>query len=48
MLDEDTFEAMRALHIVFAEATRGDFSLPQEEPPVADIETYIQSAPEVL
>jgi len=38
-LDEETFDAIRALHIAFFEA-RGDFSPPaQEEPPAAEIET---------
>ena len=39
MLDEETFNAMHALHIAFAEA-RGDFfSTPLDEPPSAEIET---------
>jgi len=39
MLDEETFDAIRALHLAFFEA-RGDFFPPaQEEPPAAEIET---------
>ena len=38
MLDEDTFNAIHALHIVFSEP-RDDFSAPLDDPPSAEIET---------
>jgi hypothetical protein len=44
MLDEETFNAMRALHIAFVEARGNDYFFPtsQEEPPTAEIETSWQ------
>lgn len=37
-MDEETFNAIHALHIVFSEP-RDDFSTPLDEPPSAEVET---------